>query len=145
MATTSPGGKGAKDPSELISDEIARSRREATPTSRQALAELIHDRIGTPVHEALQIVDAYCEDKEPGIPYYLQEEIAIPYLKFVAALFIIAAIGFFWYGVGVWRMRQPAHVWFSLGTVIAGLGVFAWVQSLEKYAERRRKKRTARS
>ena len=91
-----------------------------------------------PVNEALQIVDAYCEAEEPAIPYYRQDEFAIPYLKFVAIVIVAVGIGFMYYGVTQQRSGKPAYVWYSIGTVTIGVGVFAWVQSLEKYVARRR-------
>lgn len=125
---------------DIIQSEIKQARDDRRPTSRQQLAEIIRDRTGMPVNEALQIVDAYCEAEEPGIPFYLQDEFAIPYLKFIAIMIVLGGIAFIYYGVTVQRSGKPAHVWYSLGTVTMGLGVFAWVQSLEKYVERRRKR-----
>jgi hypothetical protein len=126
---------------DIIQREIQKARDDRRPTSRQMLAEIINDRTGMPVSEALHIVDAYCENEEPAIPYYLQDEFAIPYLKFVAVIIALAGVGFFWYGVTQQRIGKPAYVWYSLGTVVVGLGVFAWVQSLEKFVQRRRARR----
>lgn len=126
---------------DIIQREIQKARDDRRPTSRQMLAEIINERTGMPVSEALHVVDAYCENEEPAIPYYLQDEFAIPYLKFVAVIIALAGIGFFWYGVTLQRVGKPAYVWYSLGTIIMGLGVFAWVQSLEKFVQRRRARR----
>ena len=126
---------------DIIQGEIQKARNDRRPTSRQMLAEIINERTGMPVAEALHIVDAYCEAEEPAIPYYLQEEFAIPYLKFVAIVIALVGIAFVWYGVMQQRLGKPAYVWYSLGTVVIGLGVFAWVQSLEKYVKRRRQRR----
>ncbi len=126
---------------DIIQGEIKKARDDRRPTSRQMLAEIIHERMGMPVSEAHKIVDAYCETEEPGIPYYLQEEFAIPYLKFVAIVIALAGVGFVYYGVMQQRAGKPPHLWYSLGTVVVGLGVFAWVQSLEKYVQRRRQRR----
>lgn len=126
---------------DIIQREIQKARDDRRPTSRQMLAEIINERTGMPVSEAVHIVDAYCESEEPAIPYYLQDEFAIPYLKFIAVIIAMAGIGFVWYGVTQLRVGKPAYIWYSLGTVIIGLGVFAWVQSLEKFVKRRRARR----
>jgi hypothetical protein len=129
---------------DIIQDEIKKARDDRRPTSRQTLAEIVHERSGMPIAEALQLVDSYCETEEPAIPYYLQEEFAIPYLKFIAIMIVLGGIAFIWYGVTEQRKGRPAYVWYSLGTVVIGLGVFAWVQSLEKYVERRKRRSTAK-
>jgi hypothetical protein len=126
---------------DLIQGEIQKARDDRRATSRQMLAEIMHERTGMPVSEAHHIVDAYCDAEEPAIPYYLQDEFAIPYLKFVAVIIAIAGIAFVWYGVTQQRLGKPAYVWYSVGTVVIGLGVFAWVQSLEKFVQARRKRR----
>ena len=126
---------------DIIQSEIQRARQDHRPTSRQMLAEMINERTGMPVAEALHIVDAYCEAEEPAIPYYLQDEFAIPYLKFVAIVIAMAGIAFMWYAVTQQKSGKPAYVWYSLGTIVIGLGVFAWVQSLEKYVQRRRQRK----
>lgn len=140
MSTPTKGPDHPVGHVDIIQNEIQKARDDRRPTSRQQLAEIIRERTGMPVNEALPIVDAYCEAEEPAIPYYLQEEFAIPYLKFVAIMIVVGGLFFIYYGVTEQRKGRPAYVWYSLGTVVIGLGVFAWVQSLEKYVERRRKR-----
>lgn len=139
QANGSDKGVGHVD---IIQREIQKARDDRRPTSRQMLAEIINERTGMPVSQATQIVDAYCEAEEPAIPYYLQDEFAIPYLKFIAIVIAMAGIGFIWYGVTQQRTGKPAYMWYSVGTVVIGLGVFAWVQSLEKFVQRRRARRS---
>lgn len=145
MSVNTQGNDSGTDLVELISKEISLARDERRPTSRQQLAEIVNDRTGMPVPEALTLVDTYCDEKEPAIPYYLQEEFAIPWLKAIAVLNVVIGVAAIWYGVKVLRTTppKPGWPWFSLGTIFCGLGVFAWVQSLERFAERRRKRRQA--
>lgn len=129
---------------DLVAAEIARSREERRPTSRQMLAEYVQDKTGMILTDAVSFVETYCEEREPGIPMFLQEEVAIPYLKFIAIINVFLGLGFIAYGVNLLRSGKPAHIQFSIGTVWAGLGVFAYVQSLEKFAERRKKRLQSR-
>jgi len=85
-----------------------------------------------PFNEAFAFVDTFCDENEPGVPGYLQEEFAVPYLKVVAV--VNAAIGVFliYRGVQVYRANQVSWGWYCAGVVFCGLAAFAWVQSLER-------------
>lgn len=145
MSTPAHGSDKGVGHVDIIQSEIQRARDDRRPTSRQMLAEIINERTGMPVADALAIVDAYCEAEEPAIPYYLQEEFAIPYLKFVAIVIALGGIAFMWYGVTQQQKGKPAYMWYSIGTVVIGIGVFAWVQSLERFVKRRRDRRALRN
>src|SRR5688500_10236048 len=70
-----------EDAISLIEGEICRADQERTPISRQTLAQLVNQKTGLPSADAVALVDEFCEERAPGVPYYLQEEFAIPYLK----------------------------------------------------------------
>jgi hypothetical protein len=145
MSVNAQGKESGVDLVELIEKEISTARDERRPTSRQQLAEIVNERTGMPVPEALTLVDTYCDEKEPAIPYYLQDEFAIPWLKAVAVINVVIGVAFLWYGVKVLRTvpAKPGWPWFCIGTIFCGLGAFAWVQSLERFVERRRKRSQA--
>jgi len=140
MSSTTKGPEDNVDLIQLIASEIKESREQYRPTSRQRLAELVQERTGMPHAEATALVDTYCEENEPGVPYYLQEEFAIPYLKVIAVLNVLCGIAACYYGVKVLKTSKPGWPWFCLGTTFCGLGALAWVKSLERYAARKRQR-----
>jgi len=112
--------------------ELKVAREELRPTSRRALALVISNRIGMPFKEALDIVDAYCDEKEPAVPTYLSSEFVIYWLKAVAVANVAIGIAGIWYGVKLMKAGQLAWPSLCLGTVFVGLGALAWVKSVEK-------------
>jgi hypothetical protein len=127
----------------LIQREIAFAESERRPISRQTLADLVHSEAQTPLADAVRFVDEYCDENARWVPYYLQEEFAIPYLKVVAAFFVVLAFAALYWGIVVHRTGKPAYIYFCAGTLLIGAGAMAWVVSLERYAERRAKRRKA--
>ena len=125
----------------LIEREISRAQFDCRPISRQMLAESVNTETGLPIADALALVEQYCEEKAPGVPGYLQEEFAVPYLKVIAVVNVIVGIGVMLFGVNSSRTSNAA-LWpyLCVGTIFCGLGAFAWVVSLERYAERRAKR-----
>jgi len=126
----------------LVQGEIQLARSETRPTSRQQLADIVRQRTGMPFADAFAFVETYCDENEPGVPGYLQEEFAVPYLKVVAIVNVIIGSVIIYRGVQVYRANLPAWGWYCAGVVFCGLAVFTWVQSLEREVLwRKRKKR----
>jgi hypothetical protein len=138
--STPPLQHPKEDAISLVQREIARAEDDRKPISRQMLADIVQEQLGLPHADAFSIVDRYCEDNAPAVPGYLQEEFAIPYLKVIAIINVIVGLGIFWMGVLKWKQSNPIWPYLTVGTIFCGLGVFAWVQSLERYAERRKKR-----
>jgi hypothetical protein len=134
--TTSPA-----DAITIIEREVREAEGERRAISRQELAELVHASTGIPTAEAFTMVDRYCDEHAPAVPHYLAEEFAIPWLKGVAVLNIAIAIGFYYWGIKLARLGQPGWPYLVAGTIFLGLSALAWVKSIERYAERRAKKR----
>jgi hypothetical protein len=122
----------------LIQQEISNAETERRAISRQTLADLLHLQVGMPHADAARMVDAFCDERAPGVPYYLQEEFAIPYLKVVAVANVLLGIGAFYWGITVFqKTKQTPYTWLCVGTIFIGLGALAWVKSLERYAARK--------
>jgi hypothetical protein len=131
----------SEDAITLIEREIARAESERTPISRQMLADLLHEQTAMPLSDALPLVEEFCESRAAWVPGYLQEEFAIPYLKVLAIINVIIAVVVLWVGVNAYRSAgKPMWPYLAIGTLICGLGAWFWVVSLERYAERRKKR-----
>lgn len=139
MSTMTQDSSGPSELQTLVQTEISKARNETRPTSRQQLADIVHARTGMPVADAFAFVDSYCDEHEPGVPGYLAEEFAVPYLKVVAVVNVLVAIGIFYNGVRVYHTGKPGWPWFSLGVIFFGLGALSWVKSIEREVERRRR------
>jgi hypothetical protein len=132
----------SQDLIDLISSEILLAREQTRPTSRQELATIVHKRTGMSHADAFEFVDRYCDDNEPGVPGYLQEEFAIPYLKVLAIFNAAVALVICYYGVMAYRAGRPGWwVWVCIGVCVFGLGALSWVKSLEREHERHLKRR----
>lgn len=141
MASTTDKNPDSPDLIALVSQEIRTARMETRPTSRQELANIVHQRAGMPMSEAFEFVDRYCDEHEPGVPGFLQEEFAIPYLKVLAVINAIIAIVLCYNGVESYKTKQ--HPWWaitSVGVIFFGLSALSWVKSLEREVERSKKK-----
>lgn len=141
MVPTTKDSEGSLDLVELVKGEIRLAREETRPTSRQQLADIVHRRTGMPFQEAFSFVERYCEEHEPGVPGYLQEEFAVPYLKVIAIINVAVGVGLIWNGVNVLKKQHPAWGWFCAGVLFCGLGVLSWVQSLEREILWRKKRK----
>ncbi|MEZ0325664.1 MAG: hypothetical protein ACAH95_07140 [Fimbriimonas sp.] len=139
MSTSQLKPRG-EDAISLIEREIARAEFDCRPISRQMLAETVHTETGLTTSDALALVEQYCEEKAPAVPGYLQEEFAVPYLKVIAILNVAVGVTIFWFGVNAFRSKAAVWPYLCVGTIFCGLGAFAWVVSLERYAERRAKR-----
>jgi hypothetical protein len=144
MASGIKTQEGSQDLIALVSQEILAARMATRPTSRQELANIVHERSGMPVSDAFEFVDRYCDEHEPGVPGFLQEEFAIPYLKVLAVFNAIVAIGLCYNGVRAYEAKSP-HWWavVSFGVLFFGFSALSWVKSLEREVERNRKKAKA--
>jgi hypothetical protein len=124
----------------LIEKEVVTAENDRRPVSRQMLADLVHTKTGLAQAESVALVDQYCDEKAPQVPYYLQDEFAIPYLKVVAVINVLLGIGGCYWGISLLRKQQVAWPWLCVGTIFVGLGALAWVKSLERFAARKAKK-----
>jgi len=140
MSSATRESSGSHDLKDLVASEIRKAREETRPTSRQQLADMVHARTGMPAAEAYSFVDTYCEEFEPGVPGYLQEEFAVPYLKVIAIFNVIIAIALCYYGVKIYRVNPKYWVYVSGGVVFLGFAALSWVKSLEREMDRARKK-----
>ena len=95
MATANHPSGEKVDCLALVEQEIASAKEERRPTSRQALANLVQKRTGMPAKDAFAIVEAFCEEKEPALPEFLESEFVIGWLKVVAIGQAIVGIIFF--------------------------------------------------
>ena len=130
------------DPLELIKAEVSRAESDRVPMSRQMLADRVHELTGMNAGEARLMVDDYCDAHAPAVPQYLAEEFAIPYLKVVAIINVVIALGLYYWGIQVFRAaKQPAWPWWCVATIFVGLGALAWVKSLERFAARKKIRR----
>lgn len=115
---------------QTLANEIANARHEARPVSRLSLTRLLQSELGVNPHDAERFVDRYCDEKEPAIPTYLSTEFGVPYLKVVAVLNVLLAIGFF---VVTLKFQRPGlSVWpgIILGTLFLIGAAVMWLQSL---------------
>lgn len=131
----------AADLVELIASEIRKAREDFRPTSRQQLADVVHARTGMPLADAFSLVDLYCDEHEPGVPGYLQEEFAVPYLKVLAVVNALIAVGLCYYGVTLYHTNKPYWIALCIGVLFFGLGALSWVKSLEREYNRQKKTR----
>jgi hypothetical protein len=145
MSSATQESNGSSDLVELIASEIRRAREETRPTSRQQLADIVHNRTGMPVAEAFSFVDIYCEEHEPGVPGYLQEEFAVPYLKVLAVVNAMIAVGLCYYGVTLYRTPKPYWIPICIGVLFLGLSALSWVKSIERELSRQKGGRKAGS
>lgn len=135
MATVNhPSGENV-DCIALVQQEIASAREQRRPMSRQGLATLVQKRTGMPPKDALAIVAAFCDEKEPALPEYLESEFVIGWLKVVAVGLVVVGIVFFFYAQKAHSRGDAYWPYLLLGTVFVGTAVFSWVRSLEKEFE----------
>jgi len=111
--------------------EIAAAREEARPISRLTLSRLLNTKHGLHLSEAEKFVDRYCDEKAPAIPTFLSSEFGTPYLKVLAVINIVLAIGFYIVSFTTLnKQNAPIWPWMLLGTIFLGASVVSWVQSL---------------
>ena len=133
------------DPVDCIKLQLKAAENSRTPISRFGLTEILSERCGLSVEEAREQVDQYCDIAAQHVPDYLGSEFHLFWPKVLAFVFAIAGMGIFWYGVTLQKAKQPSWLWFCVGTIVFGIGVFQWVRSLERYQLRQaRKAREAR-
>jgi hypothetical protein len=127
-------GQSPKDRAiERIAHEIAKAEYDRVPTSRQRLAQLVFAEFKIPVAEATKLVDEYCDEKAPGVPYYLKEEFESPFLKVMAVINSVLGIAFVWYGSTVWhRVSKGSWPYFVVGAIFVGLASYCWFKTIQK-------------
>jgi len=117
---------------EFVEREIAKSNDDRVPTSRQKLSHLVFTSFGIPLAEATKLVDEYCDEKAPGVPYYLQEEFESPYLKVMAVVSSIAGIGVLWNGANLWHRQKSSAAWFIVGALLVGAAGYSWFKTIQQ-------------
>lgn len=135
MATIDHPSEGKAECIALVEQEIAAAREQRRPMSRQGLASLVQKRTGMPAKDALAIVAAFCDEKEPALPEFLESEFVIGWLKVVAGALVLLGGGFYWEAQEAHRRGNAYWPWIFLGTVFVLTAVFSWVKSLEKEVE----------
>lgn len=132
------------DPLDCLREQLKTSADGRVPISRFGLAEIVSERTGMPFDQAQLLVDAYCDQYATHVPAYLGREFNLFWPKVLAFTFTIAGTGVFWYAMNLQRAKKPAWLWFAVGTVVFGLGVFQWVRGLESYQRRQSEKKAAK-
>jgi hypothetical protein len=132
MATVDHPSGNKVDCLAIVEQEIAAARQERRPMSRQALATLVQKRTGMPPKDAVAIVEAFCEEKEPHLPEFLESEFVIGWLKVIAVGNAIVGVVFFYFASKAHQRGEPIWIYLVLGTVFVGFAAFSWVKSLEK-------------
>ncbi len=121
------------DPETLLKTQLETAYEARKPVSRYALARVVSERMQLPIKESEAIVEAYCEEKAPGIPAYLGSEFGIFWLKVVAVVVAAGGIGVFWYAAKLIKAHEVAYIPLIVGTLICGLAAFLWVRSVETF------------
>ncbi len=118
---------------ERIAQEIAKADQDRVPTSRQKLSQTLAAELKLPGSEANRLVDEYCDDKAPGVPFYLQDEFAKPYMKWSAiinsVLALIAAI----YAANVMHNGRMSWPWFALAAVLLAFAGFSAIRAIQQH------------
>jgi hypothetical protein len=120
----------------IISDSIAEAREKYTPISRRMIAHKLVSAKNLPYKEAIEIVDAYCDEHESAIPGYISSEFGIYWLKVIAVANVAIGIFFAYWGVRAFQsprtFAMPYWAWFVITTLFVGFAVLSWVQSVER-------------
>ena len=121
---------------ELIATEIAKADFDRIPTSRQKLGQLVSTKFTIPPSEAYRIVDEYCDEKAPGVPHYLQDEFATPYLKVLAVVNSLLGIGTAWWAAHSWKAGKTSWPWFLLTAFLVGFAGYAFFKVVQRESEK---------
>ncbi|MEA2552378.1 MAG: hypothetical protein QOJ65_554 [Fimbriimonadaceae bacterium] len=113
-----------------VADEISSARAEARPISRLTLSKLIQIKYALNPHDAEKFVDVYCDEKAPAVPTYLSNEFGVPYLKVLAVLQVVLAMGIFVFTMKFQRADLTIWPGLTLGLLFVAVAAFSWVQSL---------------
>jgi hypothetical protein len=124
---------------QTLANEIASARSEVRPISRLTLSRLLQSRFLMNPHEAEKFVDAYCDDKAPGVPTYLSSEFGVPYLKVLAIVNSLAGLGLSI--TALVTMSRGGHygVWFLSALFFIAAAAICWVQSVRPQREEKGK------
>jgi hypothetical protein len=121
-----------------IAQEIAIAERDRVPTSRQRLSQLIVAEFKLPPADAADLVDEYCDENAPGVPYYLKEEFENPFLKVMAIFNSILGIAVIWYGSTLWHKGgKTTWPWFVFGAILVACAGYCWFKTVQQELEKR--------
>jgi hypothetical protein len=141
MSTTIEREELKLDPIELVKNEIAASRSEHRPISRQLLADLVATRTSIRMDKAWILVDQYCAEHEAGIPGYLRQEFNMHWPKVIGVLLAVASLGFVGLGLRAHGEKSTSWPYFAGATLVFGMGALLFVHSLESFQKFRRERR----
>ncbi len=115
-----------------VAQEIARAEYDRVPTSRQKLSQLVAAEFKIPLPDATNLVDEYCDDQAPGVPYYLKDEFESPFLKVMAVVNSILGIFVLWRGANLWRLQKTSWPWFVVGAFLVGCAGYCWFKTIQQ-------------
>lgn len=125
-----------RSPHELAVDRvaqlIAKSELDRVPTSRQKLSQQLVVELKLPMPDITKIVNEYCDENAPAVPFYLQAEFEFPYLKLMAVVNSILGVACVWYGATVWHRQQRSWPLFLLGAVFVALAGYSWFKTIQQ-------------
>jgi len=116
---------------QTLANEINRARSDARPISRLTLSRLLQSTYTITAHDAEKFVDEYCDEKAPYVPTYLSSEFGVPYLKVLAVINLVIAVG-----LSITTAIVMSHggygflVWLGLMVAFFGGAAVCWLQSV---------------
>lgn len=117
---------------ERIAQEIGKAEMDRLPMSRQKLVHLVFAEFKIPMPEATLIVDEYCDENAPAVPFYLKDEFEFPFLKLMAVVNSLLGVGFVYWGSHVWRMQRPSWPWFVFGAFFVACAGYSWFKTIQQ-------------
>jgi hypothetical protein len=126
---------------EFLDAEVKAASESRTPISRRTLTDLVTAKFNLPFAEAWEEVDGYCNESAPHVPAYLSEEIGLHWPKVIGALLAVGGIALV--PVGISSKNGP--LWYTVATLLVGVGAFLFVRSLESFQEYSKRKKAGRA
>lgn len=134
--SSGPERSGPVTVEEIIVAELERARKAYEPISRRMMAIAVAEHKKITYREAFDLVDAYCDEKEPAVPGYVSSEFGIFYLKVIAVLNVLVGMFLAYFGVKAFQNPRapgmPYWAWFVLTTLFVGFAALSWVKSVER-------------
>jgi len=133
MSPSTGSQVAAETNEEMIAAAIEKAREDLKPISRRMLGLMLNQKRNLPYKEAIEIVDAYCDEKAPYIPGYVSSEFGIYWLKVIAVFNVLIGVTVAYFGVRAYQdPKQIAWPWFCVATIFIGLAALSWVKSVER-------------